>query len=85
MFMILFSLTTRTSASAHSPFSIPHLRLLVVHFGQMIRYRTWWLLFTVVLAGSGEITGWYGRFWSSYSPLNDTPYAIQCVVLPSLP
>ncbi|KAI0364848.1 RTA1 like protein [Pilatotrama ljubarskyi] len=53
----------------------------VLHFGQAIRTRTWWLLPTVVLAGSGEIIGWVGRTMSHYEPLDHNAYLIQTVTL----
>ncbi|KAI0801214.1 RTA1-domain-containing protein [Fomes fomentarius] len=52
---------------------------VVLHFGQAIRSRAWWLLPTVVLAAIGEVIGWSARLWSNYSPLTDTPYLIQIV------
>jgi len=49
------------------------------HVGQAIYFRMWWLFPTVVLAGVGEILGWSGRLWSSYSPLLQDPYLMQIV------
>ncbi|TBU35300.1 RTA1-domain-containing protein [Dichomitus squalens] len=51
----------------------------LLHFGQAIRYRAWWLLATVVLAGVGEMIGWGGRLWSTFQPLAENPYMIQIV------
>ena len=53
--------------------------IIVVHLGQAIRYRAWWLLFTVVLAGVGEMIGWGGRLWSTFQPLAENPYMMQYV------
>ena len=53
----------------------------VLHFGQSLRYRAWWLLPTAVLAGVGEVIGWGGRLWSNYAPLNNNAYLIQYVLL----
>ncbi|KAI0361568.1 RTA1-like protein [Trametes cingulata] len=53
----------------------------VLHFAQTIRSRAWWLLPTVVLAGSGEIIGWVGRTLSHYKPLDHNAYIIQTVTL----
>ncbi|KAH8089893.1 RTA1-domain-containing protein [Cristinia sonorae] len=50
-----------------------------VHIGQAIYFRMWVLFPTVVLAGVGEILGWSGRLWSSYSPLDQNPYLMQIV------
>ncbi|OBZ79181.1 Uncharacterized protein C17G6.02c [Grifola frondosa] len=52
----------------------------ITHVVQATWTRKWWLLYTVCLAGSGEILGWSGRLWSSYSTLNQNPYLIQIVV-----
>ncbi|RPD62895.1 RTA1-domain-containing protein [Lentinus tigrinus ALCF2SS1-6] len=51
----------------------------VLHFGQAIHRRAWFLLPTAVLAGIGEMIGWGGRLWSSYQPLADDPYMMQIV------
>lgn len=51
----------------------------VLHFGQAIHRRAWFLLPTAVLAGIGEVIGWGGRLWSSYQPLADDPYMMQYV------
>ncbi|KAI8995672.1 RTA1 like protein-domain-containing protein [Trametes punicea] len=53
----------------------------LLHLAQSIRYRTWWLLPTVVLAGCGEVLGWAARAWSHDKPLDSNPYLIQTVVL----
>jgi len=49
----------------------------LIHLGQSIRYRMWWLLPTVVLAGLGEVLGWSARLWSSQNPPLSTPFLIQ--------
>jgi len=49
----------------------------LIHIGQMFRYRLWWLLPTVVLAGTAEVIGWSGRLWSSKNVLLNTPFLIQ--------
>ncbi|KII86464.1 hypothetical protein PLICRDRAFT_177999 [Plicaturopsis crispa FD-325 SS-3] len=49
----------------------------IVHLGQMLRYRIWWLLPTAVLAGVAEVIGWSGRLWSSRNPDLMIPYIIQ--------
>lgn len=85
-FVVLFTISTRTSVSSLSAFLtlIHDFPKAVVHLWQTFRYRAWWLLPTVVLAGLGEAGGWAARHWSSYSPLNDTPYLIQCVTFSTL-
>lgn len=40
-----------------------------------------WLLPTVFFGGCGECLAWAARLWSSFSPLNQTPYMIQYVPL----
>ncbi|KAF6748222.1 RTA1-like protein [Ephemerocybe angulata] len=49
----------------------------LLHTGQSIYHKTWFLLPTVVLCGVMEILGWSGRLWSYYDPLNDIPFQIQ--------
>lgn len=52
---------------------------LVLHIGQAIGYRTWWLLPTAALCGIGELLGWSGRLWSSLSLTARTPFLMQQV------
>ncbi|KAJ8453616.1 hypothetical protein ONZ51_g13500 [Trametes cubensis] len=52
-----------------------------VHVVQALRSRAWWLLPTVVLAGSGEVLGWIAREWSHDQPLNSNPFLMQTVAL----
>ncbi|KAJ7677166.1 RTA1-like protein [Mycena rosella] len=51
----------------------------VLHFGQAIRYRVWWLLPTAFVSGLLEILGWSTRLWSSFSPLKLLPFEIQVI------
>jgi len=51
----------------------------LLHLGQSIKYRLWWLLPTVVLAGAVEVMGWSARLWSSKNPKLLEPYEIQLV------
>ncbi|KAI0721809.1 RTA1 like protein-domain-containing protein [Fomitopsis betulina] len=51
----------------------------LVHAGQAVKYRLWWLLLTPCLAGILEVVGWIGRAWSSQSPYEKTPYLIQII------
>ncbi|KAH9944344.1 RTA1-domain-containing protein [Epithele typhae] len=59
----------------------------LLHLGQSIRYRMWWLLPTAMLAGIGEAIGWAGRLWSSYDPLNGNGFLIQivCTIIAATP
>ncbi|KAJ7438320.1 RTA1-like protein [Mycena galericulata] len=49
----------------------------ITHVGQAIYYRMWWLLITACLCGMGELVGWSGRLWSSFSPSLANPYMMQ--------
>ncbi|KAJ7029875.1 RTA1-like protein [Mycena alexandri] len=51
----------------------------ILHIGQAAHYRMWWLFPTVCLCGIGEIIGWSGRLWSSFSPSLHTPFMIQVI------
>ncbi|OCH96123.1 RTA1-domain-containing protein [Obba rivulosa] len=51
-----------------------------IHLVESVLFRTWFLLPTICLAAFGEILGWAGRLWSSFSPLNNTPYTMQIAV-----
>ncbi|KAF5374274.1 hypothetical protein D9758_004573 [Tetrapyrgos nigripes] len=59
----------------------------VLHLGQAVFSRRWFLLYTVVLSGILEVFGWYGRLWSSREVLKSTPYTIQfvCTVIAPTP
>ncbi|KAJ7743906.1 RTA1-domain-containing protein [Mycena maculata] len=48
-----------------------------LHVGQAIYYRMWWLFLTAVLCGLGELVGWSGRLWSSFSPSFSNPFMMQ--------
>src|SRR5579863_10171138 len=54
---------------------------IVVHAVQAFYFRLWWLFPTAVLCGIIEVIGWSGRFWSSQSPYENTPFLIQCVLV----
>ncbi|TFK96680.1 RTA1 like protein-domain-containing protein [Pterulicium gracile] len=49
----------------------------LLHIGQAVQKRRWFMLPTVVLSGIGELIAWYGRFWSSNSPLASDPFMMQ--------
>ena len=54
----------------------------MIHFGQAIKYRKWYLLYTAVFCGIIEVAGWSGRLWSSFDPFLDIPFQIQFVRFP---
>ncbi|KAF8965860.1 RTA1-like protein [Flammula alnicola] len=49
----------------------------LIHAGQAVFYRMWWLLPTVCLCGVLEVIGWSARLWSSFSPSLSTPFEMQ--------
>ncbi|KAJ6450374.1 RTA1 like protein-domain-containing protein [Mycena sanguinolenta] len=51
----------------------------VLHLGQAIRYRIWWLLPTAFVSGLLEILGWSARLWSSFNPTLLLPFEIQVI------
>ncbi|KAJ6468920.1 RTA1-like protein [Mycena sanguinolenta] len=53
----------------------------IVHIAQATHYRMWWLFPTACLCGIGEVIGWTGRLWSSFSPTLHKPFMIQIVSL----
>ncbi|KIK14901.1 hypothetical protein PISMIDRAFT_687620 [Pisolithus microcarpus 441] len=50
-----------------------------LHLYQSWRFRMWWLIPTVILAGILEVLGWSARLWSSINPTLLTPFEIQLV------
>ncbi|KAG1737971.1 RTA1 like protein-domain-containing protein [Suillus lakei] len=51
----------------------------VLHLGQALKFRLWWMLPTATFAGVLEVLGWSARLWSSKSPRLLTPYEMQLV------
>ncbi|KAG2344876.1 RTA1-domain-containing protein [Suillus weaverae] len=51
----------------------------VLHLGQALKFRLWWMLPTATFAGVLEVLGWSARLWSSHSPKLLTPYEMQLV------
>ncbi|KAJ7927741.1 hypothetical protein B0H13DRAFT_2312136 [Mycena leptocephala] len=51
----------------------------LLHIGQAIHYRMWWLFLSAILAGIFETVGWGGCLWSSKSPPISEAYEIQIV------
>ncbi|KAJ7099860.1 RTA1-like protein [Mycena crocata] len=49
----------------------------ILHIGQATYYRMWWLFPTACLCGVGELVGWSGRLWSSFSPSLGDPFMMQ--------
>lgn len=62
-----------------------HYYFVVLHLVQAIRFRTWYLIPTAVLAGTGEVIGWSGRFWSSLNGGTlQAPFLMQYAFISSL-
>ncbi|KAJ6486972.1 RTA1-like protein [Mycena sanguinolenta] len=59
----------------------------LIHVGQAIRYRLWWLFPTAILCGALEAVGWGARLWSALQPVMFEPYEIQivCTILGPTP
>ncbi|KJA17990.1 hypothetical protein HYPSUDRAFT_45711 [Hypholoma sublateritium FD-334 SS-4] len=53
----------------------------ILHLGQAVKYRTWFMLITAFLSGVMETVGWAARFYSSFHPTNTMAYTIQTSVL----
>ncbi|KAF7362851.1 RTA1 like protein [Mycena venus] len=51
----------------------------LLHAGQAVNYRMWWLFPSAILAGALETVGWGGRLWSATKPNLFKPYEIQIV------
>lgn len=49
----------------------------LIHLGLALHYRLWWLIITVVAAGTGEVIGWAGRLWSTQNIDAFDPYLMQ--------
>lgn len=52
----------------------------VLHLGQAIYTRLWFMLPTAVLANFAEVLGWSARLWSSKNPPLLDPFLMQCVL-----
>ncbi|KAI0048955.1 RTA1-domain-containing protein [Auriscalpium vulgare] len=51
----------------------------ILHLGQAIRWRIWWLFPTAVLCGLLEVAGWSGRLWSSLNVDLRSPFMLQII------
>ncbi|KIO30488.1 hypothetical protein M407DRAFT_20381 [Tulasnella calospora MUT 4182] len=49
----------------------------VVHIGQALYYKIWWLIPTFAFCGLGEVLGWAGRLWGSQQPYVLDPFLMQ--------
>jgi hypothetical protein len=81
-FLVLFSLSTSEPLDALPFYLLANFANRVLHLGQAIRYRVWWLLPTAFFSGILEIVGWSARLWSSFRPRLLLPFEIQYVLLP---
>ncbi|KAF7300317.1 hypothetical protein HMN09_00915000 [Mycena chlorophos] len=59
----------------------------VLHVGQAVRYRLWWLLPTACVAGLLEVLGWAARLWNAQNPFQFQEYEMQlvCTILGPTP
>ncbi|KAK0222913.1 RTA1-domain-containing protein [Armillaria nabsnona] len=59
----------------------------LIHTGQAVFSRAWWLLATAALCGLLEILGWSARLWSTSNPGLPDPYEMQltCTILAPTP
>ncbi|KAJ7771268.1 RTA1-like protein [Mycena maculata] len=59
----------------------------ILHVCQATYYRMWWLFPTAYLCGIGEVVGWSGHLWSSFSPSLFDPFIMQivCTVIAPTP
>jgi len=58
----------------------------LLHMGQGLIYRAWFVIPTIVFSGVLEILGWSGRLWSSKNIDLNTPFMIQitgCIIGPT--
>ncbi|KAG8797840.1 hypothetical protein FRB91_000777 [Serendipita sp. 411] len=49
----------------------------LLHLFQAIKYRTWWMIASLVVGCAGEVIGWSGRLWSSQNPGLLDPFLMQ--------
>ncbi|KAF8326222.1 RTA1 like protein-domain-containing protein [Cantharellus anzutake] len=49
----------------------------IIHLGQALWCRRWYLILTLVLGGIGEIIGWSGRLWSAKNVSSYTAFLVQ--------
>jgi len=66
-------------------FSVLFFISTTIHLGQALRYKMWYLLFTVVTAGNLEVAGWASRTYSHFFPGKLMPYLIQTVTTINAP
>jgi len=57
----------------------------VIHLGQSIRYRMWFLILTAISTGNLELVGWAARTYSHFHPDKLIPYLIQTVATINAP
>jgi hypothetical protein len=50
---------------------------IVLHLGQALYFRLWWLIPSAVFSGILEVVGWGGRVWESKNPFSEKPFLLQ--------
>ncbi|KAI0263770.1 RTA1 like protein-domain-containing protein [Gloeopeniophorella convolvens] len=53
----------------------------ILHAGQAIYLRLWWLLPSATFCGVLETVGWSARLWSSHNPLLRNPFIVEFCLL----
>ncbi|KAG2062575.1 RTA1 like protein, partial [Suillus decipiens] len=51
----------------------------ILHLGQALKFRLWWMIPTATFVGILEVIGWSVRLWSSQNPRLLTPFEMQLV------
>jgi len=49
----------------------------LVHLGEALYWRLWWLIPSIVAGGTAELIGWAGRLWSSKDVNAINPFLMQ--------
>ena len=77
----LFGLSSSEIFCQPYPFASAYMMTPVLHGGQSLHHRLFWLLPTAFLCGLAETLGWVSRLWLHHSPANETALQIMFVIL----